>query len=146
MLSRFDIEHLQFFYTDRDKVELRKLFQAHMDNPNMKLYSAIYRGTVIAILGVREVDRGVGTVWFTPCKDVWRYRIGLVKACKWGIAHCLDLGFKRLQAVVRKDFDKGRNFLSYLGFKEEGLLEGYGTDGTAHYIFGRSEWQHLCCS
>ena len=44
---------------------------------------------------------------------------------------------RRVQATTHADFDRGRRFLEWLGFKNEGVLQGYGPDGSDHIIYAR---------
>jgi RimJ/RimL family protein N-acetyltransferase len=44
---------------------------------------------------------------------------------------------RRIQFTVRVDYNIGLRWAWALGFQQEGILRGYGPDGTDYAIFGR---------
>ena len=45
--------------------------------------------------------------------------------------------FARVQAAVRTDWPEAQRFSRFLGFKQEGLMEKFGPDGSDYYRVAR---------
>lgn len=43
--------------------------------------------------------------------------------------------WQRIQAAVRKDFDKGTRLIEFLGFEKEGLMRKFGPDKSDYYRY-----------
>jgi RimJ/RimL family protein N-acetyltransferase len=46
-----------------------------------------------------------------------------------------DLNLRRIQAHCDVNVPKAVKFLEQIGFQREGLMRGYGEDGSDHYLY-----------
>lgn len=87
---------------------------------------------------------GVVPLWTISPQSVaefWMFidaRIG-----RWGLlalhrtlkARLAQVPYRRIQTVVRQDFENGKRWAAMMGFLNEGLMEKYGPEGTSYYRY-----------
>lgn len=101
-------------------------------------YSVVLGHKVIAIIGIVQDWKGVGTVWSVTSEHVRKVPIGFHKLIIAMIkAHEKIIGLHRVQMTVREDYEEGQKWAFHLGFKPEGVLHQYGPDRANHVIFSR---------
>lgn len=95
-------------------------------------------GLVIAVIGVTELWKGVGTVW-TMLSDRARERgpaltFRTVKLLR--MLH-VERGYKRIQATILHGDERARQWIINLGFTYEGTMVAYAPDGATHDLYAR---------
>lgn len=85
--------------------------------------------------GAVPMWEGVGHGWVLIDEDVPPLP-ALMQAMREGLQDVMrNTPFHRVQAEVQREFQKGRTFLTLLGFQYEGPLEAYGRDGSDYDRF-----------
>ena len=101
-------------------------------------YSMIDDGHLIASSGIYEIWDGVGEAWLLPSTRLLEKPRKAVKAVRSFLHEISEReNFRRVQATVHSDFTRGKRFLEWLGFENEGTLRNYGPDGADHIIYAR---------
>ena len=90
-------------------------------------FTGVVNNKPIAAGGVFPLWDGVAEGWVLATK-VMKQRTDMM------IANNL---IKRLQTSVKADCDIAIRFAKWLGLKEEGLMKGYGPDGSDYYRYAR---------
>lgn len=118
----------------QDEVARDFLFMQASKSPT----AAILLGEIVlAIYGINILN-GVGTIWGIVSEDVYKYKKTFAKASKTLIkTYFIGLKLRRLQLTVPASVPEREQWTEFLGFKEEGCLEKFGTDGVDHYIYGK---------
>lgn len=92
----------------------------------------------IAIAGVCHHRQGLGELFLIPDKKVVKLKLTFFKVVKYLVEYYLyEVNMRRLQLTIAKEWAQGKKWAKLLGFKEEGLLVGYGPTGGDEYMFGR---------
>ena len=116
---------------------MKPYFEVVAGMPNMA-YSMIDDGHLVAAAGLYKVWEGVGEAWLLPSSRLLAKPRKAVKAVRSFLDEISEReGFRRVQATTHADFIRGRRFLEWLGFENEGVLRGYGPDGSDHIIYSR---------
>ena len=116
---------------------MKPYFDTVAAQPGMA-YSMIEDGHLITSAGVYKVWDGVGEAWLLPSSRLLAKPRKAVKAVRSFLDNVSEReGFRRVQATTHADFARGRRFLEWLGFENEGVLRGYGPDGSDHIIYAR---------
>jgi hypothetical protein len=98
--------------------------------------SQIVDGRILYIGAYFHVAPGVVEVFLIPSVYISRYAKSFYRQVKWWLMYLLGQpGVKRLQ-TWGEDTDQSRNWLSRLGFQQEGLLYCYGPKGESVTIWG----------
>ena len=81
---------------------------------------------------------GVAQGWVISSKRIFKNKIKAARLIKkrTGFTLCNNKIW-RLQTAVKADFKTGLRFAEFLGFKNEGLMVGYGPDKTDYYLMAR---------
>ena len=92
-------------------------------------------GRPIAAIGVAPIMPRVGTAWGVISDEAVREHGPLLSAvAKRGLAKILDAHiFRRIDVMVRADFDRALDWAVWLGFDKEGEKENYGPNGDTTY-------------
>ena len=97
--------------------------------------TAFHGSRPIAAAGVVPIWPGMGQGWVIVDNGAPE-KFSLVRAMRRGMRDIAKNGpFHRIQADVRRDFDKGQKFLRMLGFTYEGPLDAYSEDGKDYERF-----------
>ena len=106
-------------------------------NPDMA-FTGIENGHLIGSAGLIRIWPGVSEAWFVGS---WRLNNNVMAGARATRRKLDDLmkahELHRIQAVVRADWDEAVRFVEFLRFQREGLLRGYGPDGSDHYVYAR---------
>jgi hypothetical protein len=101
-------------------------------------FTGMLNNKPIAAGGVFPLWDGVAEGWVLATKEINNYPITFARVMKQRtdmmIANNL---IKRLQTSVKADCDIAIRFAKWLGLKEEGLMKGYGPDGSDYYRYAR---------
>lgn len=114
-----------------DTEQIREMLRlnAHTWNEN---------GSILAIVGVASMWKGVGTVWMLISEDARRRGLSLTR----GILRFLavsksERGYWRLQATIAHGDERARRWIIHLGFVYEGTMVAYAPDGKTHDLYAR---------
>jgi hypothetical protein len=92
----------------------------------------------IAMFGAKQICRGSFQVWAFTTDLVRKYPLAFHKKVLELIQWWFDNAqLRRMQMSVRVGYTEGWNWSHALGFKCEGTMKKYGTDGTDHWLFAR---------
>jgi RimJ/RimL family protein N-acetyltransferase len=102
-------------------------------------WSMLEDGRVLALGGIVPFydEGGVGEAWFLSTPEALRHGIALHRRVVKLFKSFFDQGWWRIQTTVRADFTTGIVWLDRLGFKDEGLMEKYGPDGSDYIRYAR---------
>lgn len=106
-------------------------------------WSGFVGDCLIGCAGILPIWPGVGGVGGRA--SAWAVLAGVPRRC-WpaitGKVHeiCNDaqsMGWRRVETTVLDGFDAGARWAKRCGFEREGLMPGYGPDGSDHWMYGR---------
>lgn len=101
-------------------------------------WSGIHNGHLVGCGGIIPIWDGVAECWLVGGWRLGTHRLSAVRALTATLARQVkEQQLRRLQAVVRADWDEAVRFVEFLRFQREGLLRGYGPDGSDHYVYAR---------
>jgi len=101
-------------------------------------WSGIHNGHLVGCGGIIPIWDGVAECWLVGGWRLGTHRLSAVRALTATLARQVkEQQLRRLQAVVRADWDEAVRFVEFLRFEREGLLRGYGPDGSDHYVYAR---------
>ena len=116
---------------------MKPYFETIAAQPGMA-FSMIDDGHLVSAAGIYKVWDGVGEAWLLPSSRMLASPRRTIKAVRSFLDDISEReGFRRVQATTHADFTRGRRFLEWLGFQNEGVLRGYGPDGSDHIIYAR---------
>ena len=100
------------------------------------LYWTIMFLSVVAVLF--QLGMGNAQGWVIASKRIFKNKIKAARLIKKRTdLLCVNNKIWRLQTAVKADFKIGIRFAEFLGFKNEGLMVGYGPDKTDYYLMAR---------
>lgn len=101
-------------------------------------WTAICKGKVIAVFGIRYIWNGLAEMWMVPSKDIHKYAISLVRGARALTDTAIhDNEIKRLQIVVKVENDVALRFAKSLGFGVESVMTKFGPEGADYYMMVR---------
>lgn len=101
-------------------------------------FTGLVNNKPIAAGGVFYLWDGVAEGWVLATKEIYKYPIFCAKHIKQRTEIILKANkIKRIQTSVKADCDVALRFAKWLGFKQEGLMESYGPDGSDFVRFAR---------
>lgn len=101
-------------------------------------FTGMEDGTVVGVGGIRRYWDGVGEAWAIYPRDSKRYGRDIIRFTRVGLDRIEQaFGYRRVQAVARKDWVAAVRFLLALRFRVDALLEKYGPDGSDYYLMAR---------
>ena len=101
-------------------------------------FTGIVNNKPIAAGGVFPLWDGVAEGWVLATKEINNYLITFARFMKQRTDMMIaNNKSKRLQTSVKADCDIAIRFAKWLGLKEEGLMKGYGPDGSDYYRYAR---------
>jgi hypothetical protein len=136
-LVSFELGHLDFFRPNFIAEDIWRDLSDAFHNPKIEMASILGDTEVIAIVGVNRLRKGVGEVWALPCVGIERYSKAFVRNIKKVLDVCFnDLDMFRLEMAILHNWDTGKRWAKYLGFKEEGYAIKW--DGVNdHHIYAK---------
>lgn len=99
---------------------------------------ALMAGAVtLAIGGVYVLRARVGEAWCVPTPGIEKYPVSVCKIARMAIEDARRrFALHRIQVAVRADDARALRFAGeFLGFRAEGLMEKYGSDGADYVRF-----------
>lgn len=97
-------------------------------------------GVPIAIFGGYLLFPGCLQVWGLVSEEIHKTPIAFFKSAKLLLEYYIDtLKLRRVQINVRTDYPEGWRWAVALGFKSEGVMTKFGTDGSDHWLFARTQ-------
>lgn len=117
--------------TDAQFTEMVEMYQR-----NGSAWAVVARDITIAIGGVYVLRAHVGEAWLVPTAHVERYPVAFAKIAKM-VVNDARTRFKlhRIQMAARKDDERARQFVEWLGCRDEGVMRKYGSDGSDYVRF-----------
>ena len=101
-------------------------------------WTAISKGKVIAVFGIRYIWNGLAEMWMIPSKDIHKNAILLVRGAKATTDTAINnYEIKRLQIIVRVENDVALRFAKSLGFSVESVMTKFGPEGADYYMMVR---------
>ena len=101
-------------------------------------FTGLVNNKPIAAGGVFPLWDGVAEGWVLATKDIFNYPIFCAKHIKKRTEIIIKTNhIKRLQTSVKADCEVALRFASWLGLKPEGLMKGYGPDGSDFIRYAR---------
>lgn len=95
-------------------------------------------GEVVACGGVTMLWRDVAEAWMRTSPLVETHPVALVRTVRRFLGTVWrNLALKRLQCVVRSDYDRALRFAEHVGFRREAFLHRYGPDGADYIMCAR---------
>jgi RimJ/RimL family protein N-acetyltransferase len=93
-------------------------------------------GKVLGSGGMVLMWPGVGEGWMVLSKEVETMkRYAYETIIEHLIKVASDLNLRRIQAHCDSNVPNAVKFLEQIGFQREGLMRGYGEDGSDHYLY-----------
>jgi hypothetical protein len=133
--------HLDFLFyrnvsSPREALEKRLAVLSAI--PNSISMTVLLDSMPIAIVGGALKWPGVAEAWSVLSDEIQRvpklfstYVLGFVESAM--ASHSLH----RLEVTVLEGHATGQRWAEFLGFKNEGLMQGYGADGSNHFLYAR---------
>ena len=88
--------------------------------------------------GITPLWDGVAEGWVISSKRIFKNRIKASRLIKKRTdLLCAANKIWRLQTAVKSNFKTGLRFAEFLGFKNEGLMRGYGPDKSDYYLMAK---------
>lgn len=85
----------------------------------------VYEGRILGVMGSLELWPGVCEVWVIPSTHIKRYSLIFAKTIKKNLKNIEEVfEYHRVQ-VTALDDELHARWLTFLGFKKEGILEKY---------------------
>lgn len=141
----FENWHLNFInYRDYEKrqLELFGCFSECLEYYSTKSYSftGIYDGTIIGVGGVYPLWKGVGEAYIFTSDffDNKKYVISKYVKRVFTMIEQSIVDIHRVQASVRKDYEKAHRLAKFLGFKEEGTMLQYSSDKSDYVRYAKT--------
>lgn len=86
-----------------------------------------HKGQRIACGGIQETHPGVGNAWILLSPEALFNVKSVIECVIEELREAMDI-YHRIQCIVQDDFDQGKRFVEWLGFKMEAYLQKYTSD------------------
>ena len=101
-------------------------------------FTLLHNNNPLCSGGIVPLWNGVAEGWVISSKRILSNKIKSSRLIKERTdLLCANNKIWRLQTAVKADFKIGLRFAEFLGFKNEGLMRGYGPDKTDYYLMAR---------
>jgi len=102
-------------------------------------YTGIKDGEIIAFAGCIVHWKGVADAYLIGSNKIEENKISVARAVLNGLKLIED-NFKlhRLQVTVREDYKVSRNWVEWMGFKQEGVLKNFSPEGDNYVMYART--------
>lgn len=134
MIVDFDAFHLQHIEAT---IEVKASMELLAKWPGASAWTFVEGGKITAIAGVIGIHPGNMEVWVHITPDIERHKLSTLKDAGKQL-NKVKAGVDRLQASVKADFEQGKAFVSFFGFKCEGLMRKF-KDGEDYYMYSLTE-------
>jgi hypothetical protein len=112
------------------------LVEHYKMNPDNPGFTLIHEGVVIACGGVYKLWDGVGEAWVVGSDNIPIKKLSFHKAVIRAIKKIKESKkFHRIQSIVRGDFPEALGWQRLIGFKIEGLMKKYSSDGVDCFLY-----------
>lgn len=119
-----------------DKDHYRERLLAMKDDCPIATFNC--KDGVAAIGGAVKIWQGVASWWMLTSPLVRKYPKSFQSACRDGLNFMMEnYEMHRLEAAIPERHYVSQRWAKTHGFKEEGLMIGYGPDGANHYRYAR---------
>ena len=101
-------------------------------------FTLLHNNNPVCSGGIVPLWNGVAEGWVISSKRIYKNKIKSARL----IRHRTDIlcaanKIWRLQTAVKANFKTGIRFAEFLGFKNEGLMRGYGPDKSDYYLMAK---------
>ncbi len=131
-LRMMNIQDKQSYVLDLDPD-----FPENVELVSRELWTVLFEGAPIAVLGLLEIHPTCGDVFAVFAKNFAQRLKGVLRVCHQLIEDWHELRYTRLQTTVLEDFPKARRFIQSLDFKQEGYLRQFAPDGRDVFMYGK---------
>ena len=104
-------------------------------------YTCIFEGEIVAVGGIKVFFEGVGESWIILTKQSKKNGIFGLIACRAIESKLLELivelKMRRVEANVRKNFDKAIRFTEAIGFKFDGERKNWFGPGISSMLYSK---------
>tara|TARA_A100001388_G_scaffold264327_1_gene235487 strand:- start:381 stop:833 length:453 start_codon:yes stop_codon:yes gene_type:complete len=101
-------------------------------------YTLLCNGEPVCSGGIIPLWNGNAQGWVISSKRIFKNRIRASRLIKKRTdILCAANKIWRLQTSVKANFTTGMRFAEFLGFKNEGLMRGYGPDKSDYYLMAK---------
>jgi hypothetical protein len=101
-------------------------------------WTAVVRGKIILIFGVRPFWPHVYEAWMLPGAGIEDNAIAVVRGARKILTNVMqEYDMMRLQIAVRVSNDTAYKFAKSLYFKEEAIMRQFGPEGADYYLMTR---------
>ena len=101
-------------------------------------FTLLHNNNPVCSGGIVPLWNGVAEGWVISSKRIYKERIRASRLIrKRTDLLCAANKIWRLQTAVKSNFKTGLRFAEFLGFKNEGLMTGYGPDKSDYYRMAR---------
>ncbi len=106
--------------------------------PNALVWTIYEEDKIYAVFGITFMWEGVAEGWAILTYDIYKFKVMLHKRVKNAISYYINaMKIRRLQATVKYDYVAGIRWIESFGFKREGLMQGFGPEGSDYYLYAR---------
>lgn len=101
-------------------------------------YTAFCGGEFLAAAGVVIPYPGMGEAWAIASNLVWSHKVYFHRTVARVLDQIIaDFKLRRVQAMVRANFDTSHGWVQRLGFEKEAVLHQYGIKGEDMVVYAR---------
>ena len=101
-------------------------------------FTLLHNNNPVCSGGIVPLWNGVAEGWVISSKRIYKERIRASRLIrKRTDLLCAANKIWRLQTAVKSNFKTGLRFAEFLGFKNEGLMRGYGPDKSDYYLMAK---------
>lgn len=99
-------------------------------------FACFHGEDLLGVGGLRVFWEGVAEAWLLLCPSANGSAVGLLRAIHSKFGELIDsFGLWRVQASVKTDNLRGVRIMRWLGFASEGIMRGYGPDGSDYFLY-----------
>ena len=141
-IVEFEMEHL-------DKIKHRSVFNQQVDTARrliekhhgggvIDMRSIVHGDEVAAVTGMSFLWERVGQVFTLTSDVVYEEPIAFHKAILGLLRYAeLEYNLHRIEAHVVEHYAQGRKWLEACGFRLEGIMRKFDSEGNNHYLYAR---------